>query len=671
MWQQCVEQLSAALAALKETPPSDGATQRHLSAMEAAIATLEDAGPPPSDLEHGAFEPAMKYLKGHRHFPLLFVLGEVLVRNDLPGAYVRHHFAQAAIELGDHALAQSVLYELAEDPDVDAATQSDARSMLGRVYKQHYVDGMRMVARGESRRDYRGYLRRAIVQYGQEYDPDDPPAKSNYPGVNLIALVHRAERDGVDVGRALAKAKTEQRTAAGIAEELLESLAPYANIQRTAAESGGAACEDPWAIASTGEAILALAGTEEPHKWGRADEWFGAYAFHAADPFQLYGTIRQLEEVWQIDPNDVGGGMSLSILRVRALQLGGGVNVSSTDLQRYETWGGDADEPGGDESFEKRIGGLSPESVQRYNRIMFLAGTVGRVNKRPTNRTIGTGFLFDGGALAEELAGTLLFMTNAHVVSEHDSLGLRPGEVEVEFGRILQSGEDAFYPNRRFRIAEILWESGRHELDATIARLDGEGLDQLHAAPLMPFDLYGTADCSVCDAFVLGYPEGGDLSTSEKENQVRFDPAIGGLAYGWRFERHRDWKFVHYKAPTLGGNSGSPVFDNDLGGVYALHHRGAKHDHWGSNLDLSSGGQRIHKLNGVSDSLGRPVSWVANEGVLISSILEQARADRAPAGGAEDDPGGGGGGPSGDGGGPSGGGHESDGRRPWWRRITG
>jgi V8-like Glu-specific endopeptidase len=63
---------------------------------------------------------------------------------------------------------------------------------------------------------------------------------------------------------------------------------------------------------------------------------------------------------------------------------------------------------------------------------------------------------------------------------------------------------------------------------------------------------------------------------------------------------------VHYRAPTEGGSSGSPVFNSRLWQVIALHHKGGKIG--------------MPRLN------GKPGSYGANEGVSMQSIIAAMRA---------------------------------------------
>ena len=63
--------------------------------------------------------------------------------------------------------------------------------------------------------------------------------------------------------------------------------------------------------------------------------------------------------------------------------------------------------------------------------------------------------------------------------------------------------------------------------------------------------------------------------------------------------------YFHYRAPTEGGSSGSPVFEPEVWRVIALHH---------------AGGANRRKLNGKAGS--EP----ANEGIWIQSIVKAVAA---------------------------------------------
>lgn len=63
---------------------------------------------------------------------------------------------------------------------------------------------------------------------------------------------------------------------------------------------------------------------------------------------------------------------------------------------------------------------------------------------------------------------------------------------------------------------------------------------------------------------------------------------------------------LHYRAPTEGGSTGSPVFNARLWQVIAMHHKGGKIG--------------MPRLN------GKPGTYGANEGISIQSIIDAIRA---------------------------------------------
>jgi V8-like Glu-specific endopeptidase len=96
---------------------------------------------------------------------------------------------------------------------------------------------------------------------------------------------------------------------------------------------------------------------------------------------------------------------------------------------------------------------------------------------------------------------------------------------------------------------------------------------------------------------VIGHPGGRDLAFSFLDNELldHEGPPAGK-------PQIPDVRRLHYRAPTEGGSSGSPVFNARLWEVIALHHKGGK--------------LGMPKLN------GKEGTYAANEGISLESIKE-------------------------------------------------
>jgi V8-like Glu-specific endopeptidase len=87
---------------------------------------------------------------------------------------------------------------------------------------------------------------------------------------------------------------------------------------------------------------------------------------------------------------------------------------------------------------------------------------------------------------------------------------------------------------------------------------------------------------------VIGHPKGGSLSFSIHDNVLLDHKA----------------PHLHYRAPTEGASSGSPVF-NSQWKLVGLHHAGSKD---------------MRRLNGEG-------TYAANEGIWIQSIIKAMKTD--------------------------------------------
>ena len=202
---------------------------------------------------------------------------------------------------------------------------------------------------------------------------------------------------------------------------------------------------------------------------------------------------------------------------------------------------------------------------------------------------VGTGFLVRATDLGLEPGEELLVLTNFHVVNEHGAApGVKPEDAEVVF--------EAADPDRVYSVERILWSSPIERHDASLLRL------QTAVADIQPLPVAKSLPVleETARVYIVGHPGGRDLAFSFQDNELldhegptAGKPQISGVCR------------VHYRAPTEGGSSGSPVFNARLWEVIALHHKGGKIG--------------MPRLNGQAGE------YAANEGVSIASIREALR----------------------------------------------
>jgi V8-like Glu-specific endopeptidase len=191
---------------------------------------------------------------------------------------------------------------------------------------------------------------------------------------------------------------------------------------------------------------------------------------------------------------------------------------------------------------------------------------------------IGTGFLVPGADLYPGLPDVVL-MTNGHVVPET----LDFDEAVVTFHAT--TGDDP--EPRRFRAVRQWWyrPSQYPELDTTLLELDGLPYD-VTPVPIAT-KIPNLKALATPRAYVIGHPRGLEQPQfSLQDNHI--------LGY--------DETRLHYRSPTEGGSSGSPVFDKQWN-LIGLHHAGSL---------------EMRRLDG-------PGVYPANEGIRVSAIITALR----------------------------------------------
>ncbi len=245
--------------------------------------------------------------------------------------------------------------------------------------------------------------------------------------------------------------------------------------------------------------------------------------------------------------------------------------------------------------FERIIAGNELQQANFLPRGALAARAVLRVVIRGTGGVLlgyGTGFLIGHGVL----------LTNNHVLQTSDAAALSSVEAFYEQG---VDGNDlavqrfALEPGRLFHTSK--------ELDFSIvavAPTAQNGPGRLVDIGWLP--LIGSTGKALEGEWltIIQHPRGEPKQLCVRENQLL----------------KKDTDVLWYSTDTLGGSSGSPVFNNDWL-VVALHHSGVPETRNG----------RWQTIDGRDFDPARDdesqIKWVANEGIRVSRIIETLRTD--------------------------------------------
>ena len=516
---------------------------------QAARAALEQLQGRASAAELQAARPLVEQLRNQRDYELMGQLAEVVSRRDPKDATNRRLYAQYLIDTGKASAAIDLLQTLLRRLAPDHAERAEAAGLLGRAWKQIYFD-----AGDKGDAVAREALKQAIAAYRQPYEAVGNP----WHGVNLVALLERARASGLRPPAGL--------DASAVAQKVL------ATLDATPPEA-----RDAWYLAMRAEASLGL------RDWSRIEGHVHQYvAAPQTRAFHVASTLRQFTQVWDLE-SEPRGRTLVDLLRARLLQLEGAeLRLAPAELQRIGAQ--DAAPPF---QLEAVLGPNGAQTYKWWKTGIERAAAVACIRQRLGAR-VGTGFLLRaadlglGGRLPPD---ELLVLTNFHVINPQGaSPGLAPADAEIVF--------EAVNAEQAYDIAEIVWHSTPDRHDAALLRLATPvaGIAPLPIAAALPV-LEDSAR-----VYIIGHPGGRDLAFSFQDNELLDhegpplgQPAIDGVTR------------LHYRAPTEGGSSGSPVFNSRLWQVIALHHAGGKIG--------------MPRLN------GKPGSYGANEGISMASII--------------------------------------------------
>ncbi|MDH2414463.1 serine protease [Nocardioides sp. CER19] len=395
----------------------------------------------------------------------------------------------------------------------------------------------------------RRFLSRSFDVYLAAYLED--PGFYTWHGINAVALLARAARDGIQLSSG-------SPNVAVLAEDILRTV-------------DSAPVRSTWTEVTACEAAIALGRYDEAVERGEA------FIETRPEGFEVAAFLRQLQKVWQLDTASPLGHDLLPMLGSALLTVdGGGVTLASRDLRAAPL----ADDVATGR-LERILGADRFVSLTWYRTGLKRCRAVARI-QTADDLAVGTGFLVAGPDLHPDLP-PLVVVTNGHVVPED----LDPGQAHVVFHGL----DDDPGRQGRFRVARQWWyqPSAGTGLDTTILELDGYPADVVPtplAKGLPPKPLGHRR------AYVIGHPGGSAQPQFSLQDNILLD---------------YDNRVLHYRSPTEGGSSGSPVSDDEWR-LIGLHH---------------AGGTGMPQLNGAGGT------YAANEGITIDAI-RRGLAHRPP-----------------------------------------
>jgi S1-C subfamily serine protease len=500
-------------------------------------------------------------LQRKRYFELLSRVANVFIVSGIDSPKVRKHYAQSLLDQGQLSAAipylQSLVAGLDEilKPPVGKTESTvlvekiqteltEARGLLGRAYKQVFVE-----LKSINSPQKKDALVKAVAAYKKPYQEDRK--KNIWHGINYVAMLKRADSDGIELeGISDPKQEAEQ-----IASDILSQVQSLWDDRKASM----------WDCGTAMEACVAISSRKD-----EAREWLERYVREPyADAFELGSTLRQLEEVWRLSATDEPGASLLPVLRAELLQHeGGGFNISPDKLHNIEIG------QNSNVDFEKCFSDARYHSYNFMKKMVACAHSVARIESEP-GKGFGTGFLITGSKLHHSFGDESVLLTIAHVISENAETrqALHPEDAIITF--------ELSDNDKEFEVQEVLWSSPPEELDATVLRIRGDLPETKHLVPI-------TSRLPLTDGkqrvYIVGHPKGGGISFSMQDN-VLLD---------------HETPYIHYRTPTEGGSSGSPVF-NAQWKLIGIHH---------------AGGHELRRLNNKGGL------YQANEGIWIQSIIE-------------------------------------------------
>ena len=494
---------------------------------------------------------ALRALNDRRMFKHTVPLGTDGARAYPNAVGIQRRLVQALIDSGDlggaeRALRAAESFAAADDPEI-----LELKGLWGRLAKQRYVVHVAHTGSGGE-----AFLREAVDRYWEVYASNQ---NAYWHGINAVALAALAESENVPLAR-----RFDWRAVS------LEILGSRQNrFARTP--------DDLWSIATAAEACVALDRLDEAELW-----LYRCVSDPGVTAFMLASISRQLREIWGVRRDAAGRGRLLLILD-RSLAALGTYQVDARRLAEGTTANADY--------LERVFGKERFIGYDRWKRALESCDAVARIEKA-SGVGAGTGFLVRGSVLHPSFGDGPVLVTNAHVIDADGTDGaLRPADARVRF-EVEARCSQTYAP---LTVERVLWTSPPGQVgvtgdpllscDVTVCTLLGMRPD----ARVLEVAARPPPVSSAARAFIIGHPDGDGLQFSIADSELL---DVDDVA-----------KLVHYRTPTVGGSSGSPVFNPDWK-VFAIHH---------------AGDTEVPRLHGVG-------TYAANEGISIGALIKAIAA---------------------------------------------
>jgi hypothetical protein len=443
-------------------------------------------------------------LRKKRLFTQMERVCDAFLQADLTFPVVYRQMAQSLIEQGKARSAPFYLNQIDLDTVEDTFEWSEAKGLLGRIYKQCYVDLNRTDSSAEK------FLLSAVSHYREVYFSD---TEKYWHGINYAACLARGQRDRL-------RSRIFSQNWRKVTQDILKARKEKVQEDFT----------NPkllWDYATCLEACLALNEKEEAKKW--AERFLH---LESGDVFEYSALYRQLREVWKIDRNsDIMWLLEAAIMR----KSGGQVTINSDE---YLDKGTMSYRP--EETFNE-----GSRSVAWLDDGMFQANFIARVETKEGG-PVGTGFLVSKKDLFEEWEDIPVFVTADHVIGNESFSSIRPENVNLNFMK----------SSKKIKIADTCcWRS--EFLDVAVWPIAPE--DSVLIPPLNGTKGFEVADILAGEnglidleenkspIFIMGHPLGRQLSISSTNNLF-----VGATR-----------SQIRYKSQTWPGSSGSPVLNEN------------------------------------------------------------------------------------------------------------